>query len=273
MSGVPYESSHREGWTDVSDPGGGIDPDRPTSPTPTTGRTSSTSEVAGAEAGQVKATAVDAGRDVAATAKGEAQDVAAELGDRATDLVGTALGEVRTQAQDQQQRLVGGMHTAASELGDMASSSQQSGIATEVTQQVSQRLEQAASWLEHREPSDVLEEVRGFARRQPVAFLVGAGLAGLVVGRLARGVVANRTELDTPSGSRDTTPAPAYREGAVTSGRDATGYSMSGSPRVVEQQGARGAPVREDGVPGPVVAAPGTASGEWIGQTDPGVNR
>ena len=46
----------------------------------------------------------------------------------------------------------------------------------------------AASWLEQREPADLLDEVRNFARRRPGTFLIGAAVAGLAAGRLTRGL-------------------------------------------------------------------------------------
>lgn len=169
----------------------------------------STSEAARDEATQTKDAAVGAAQDVAATAKQEAAGVAAEVQDRAADLVGQVAGELQSQGRTQQQRLAGGLSSAGHELDQMASGSNGDGVATQVTRQVSQQLSRAGEWLDGREPSDVLDEVRGFARRQPVAFLIGAGLAGFVVGRLARSVVANRTELDSPpSSSGSTRPRP-----------------------------------------------------------------
>ena len=54
----------------------------------------------------------------------------------------------------------------------MAAKGSQSGMATEVARQASERIHGAASWLEHREPGDLFDEVRNFARRRPGAFLI-----------------------------------------------------------------------------------------------------
>jgi hypothetical protein len=64
----------------------------------------------------------------------------------------------------------------------------QSGVATDVAQQAAERIHGVASWLEQREPADVLQAVRDFARRRPGVFLAGAVAAGLAAGRLTRGV-------------------------------------------------------------------------------------
>jgi hypothetical protein len=51
-----------------------------------------------------------------------------------------------------------------------------------------------ADWLEQREPGDLLDEVRRFARRRPGAFVLGALVAGVVAGRMTRGIVAARSD-------------------------------------------------------------------------------
>jgi hypothetical protein len=73
-----------------------------------------------------------------------------------------------------------------------------------VAQQAADRLNSAASWLEQREPADIMREARDFARRRPGVVLagtaatvlavrrrpglvlVGAAAAGVAVSRLAR---------------------------------------------------------------------------------------
>jgi hypothetical protein len=76
----------------------------------------------------------------------------------------------------------------ADELQEMAAKGGQSGVATEVAHQAAERIHGAASWLEQREPGDLLQAVRDFARRRPGVFLAGAVAAGLAAGRLTRGM-------------------------------------------------------------------------------------
>ena len=85
----------------------------------------------------------------------------------------------------------------------MASGEPQSGPLTDLAQQAASKAEEIGRWLENREPSDVLEEVKRFARRRPVMFLGLSALAGIVVGRLARGAVAANTSLDSPDSGSD----------------------------------------------------------------------
>jgi hypothetical protein len=132
----------------------------------------------------------DAGGQVAQTATDQAKGVVTETGRQARDLLGEAQGQARDQASVQQQNAAQQLRTVAGELHEMVAKGGQSGLATEVARQAADRMEGAASWLEQREPGDLLEGVRDFARRRPGAFLVGAAVAGLAVGRLTRGLTA-----------------------------------------------------------------------------------
>ena len=73
----------------------------------------------------------------------------------------------------------------------MASSSQQSGIATGLAGQAGDRVQSVAGWLEQRQPGEVLDDVRDFARRRPGTFLAAAAAVGLIGGRLTRGLTAS----------------------------------------------------------------------------------
>jgi hypothetical protein len=63
-----------------------------------------------------------------------------------------------------------------------------SGPAHELVRQATDKIEDLAGWLQNREPADLLDEVRSFARRKPGTFLLGAAVAGVVAGRLTSGV-------------------------------------------------------------------------------------
>jgi hypothetical protein len=159
----------------------------------------STADVAKREGSAVKDTAVDAGKNVAATAKDEAGSVVAETKAQAKSLLGSVTSEVRDQAGSQQQKIASSVHSFSQELTGMASGSSESGPLTDLAQQAAQKGGEIAQWLETREPSDVLAEVKSFARRRPVTYLALCGLAGIVAGRLTRGAVAANTSIDSPS--------------------------------------------------------------------------
>ncbi|GMA87937.1 hypothetical protein GCM10025868_31870 [Angustibacter aerolatus] len=81
----------------------------------------------------------------------------------------------------------------------MAKGSQEQGLASDLARQVADRTHTVAGWLDDREPGDVLDEVRSFARQRPGAFIGIAALAGVVVGRLGRGLKDGPPETSTSS--------------------------------------------------------------------------
>jgi hypothetical protein len=161
----------------------------------------STTDVAKGEAAAVKDTAVDAGKQVASTAKDEAANVASEAKYQAKNLVSTATSEVRNQASTQQGRLASTLRGYTDELQGISQGNAPSGVVGDLVQQVASKGSEIAEWLENREPADVLEELRRYARRRPVMFLAFCGLAGVVAGRITRGAVAANTSVDSASPS------------------------------------------------------------------------
>jgi hypothetical protein len=160
--------------------------------TPTGGPTQ---QVARDEAADVGRTTAEAGRHVAETARDQAGQVAGEAKRQARDLIGEARGQVTEQARNGQHKAAEGLDALAGELRQMADRSDQSGPASELARQAADKAADFAEWLNRREPGDLIEEVRGFARRRPGVFLLGAAFAGVLAGRLTRGVVdANRQD-------------------------------------------------------------------------------
>ena len=98
----------------------------------------------------------------------------------------------------------------------------QSGIATDLAQQAATRVHDVAGWLESRNPGEIVDELRGIARRRPGAFLLGAVAAGVVAGRLTRGAVdAARSDDDsTPTAAEGQAPVASYGVPATTGGPD-----------------------------------------------------
>jgi hypothetical protein len=162
----------------------------------------STTGVAKDEAANLKDTAVDAGKEVAGTAKDEAVNVVSEAKYQAKSLLSTATSEVQNQASTQQGRLASTLRGYADELQGISQGNAPSGVMGDLVQQAASKGSQIAQWLEDREPADVLDELRRFARRRPVMFLALCGFAGVVAGRITRGAVAANTSVDSPSPAR-----------------------------------------------------------------------
>ena len=154
---------------------------------------------------QTASTAADEGKHVAAVVGEEAQNVAGQAKDQVRELLDETIGQVNEQSRTQLDRLVGTLKSVSTDLESMASSAD-SGLATQLTQQVAERARGLSTHLDGREPSDVLDDVRRFARRRPGLFLVGALSAGVVVGRLARGAKQAHHQ-ETSSSATTGTPA------------------------------------------------------------------
>jgi len=193
----------------------------------------------------VAGTASDAGRHVAGVAGEQAGQVASEASQQVRDLVHQTRGELTEQAATQQKRVAGGLRSLGEELHSMAQNSEQRGPATDLVKQAAERTGKVASWLEDREPGNVVDEVTRFARRRPGAFLAIAAGAGLLVGRLGRGLKsANEDSLgsgsDRSHGSPDT-----GRQGNVQPLPPSSGYEQGGyqgAPAYPQTPGYQSAP-------------------------------
>jgi hypothetical protein len=226
----------------------------------------STVDTAKSEAGNIKDTAAGAASDVKDVAKGEVSNVASEAKYQAKNLVDQTRSELRGQVGNQQSLLASRLNSWASELGSMASKSDDSGPMTELAQEASRRVGEFSHWLDNHEPSDLLDEVKRFARRRPGTFLALAAAAGVVAGRVTRGAVAANTSVDS---DRDATPARAYDSGTYDRGGYDSGLPGGGAygargyePRYGEVAGETS--YQGGGMPAPGQYAGGTAApGEY----------
>ncbi|MEV0157491.1 hypothetical protein AB0H57_27715 [Micromonospora sp. NPDC050686] len=158
--------------------------------TPTTSTYESTNGGVRDQARQVGADAANAGGQVAGTAKEQGKEVVSEATRQARNLYGEARNQLTAQSSQQQQRAAGGLRSLAEEMRTMAQNGGGSGPVTELAHQAADRVHGVAGWLEQREPGDLLNEVKSYARRNPGTFLVGAALLGVVAGRLTRNISA-----------------------------------------------------------------------------------
>jgi hypothetical protein len=150
----------------------------------------STGTNTGNRAEELKGTVTEQSGQVAGTAKEQAKEVASEATERGRDLAREARSQVRDQADAQRERLAGTLHQLGDELRSMAGGNEGPGVATELARQAADRVHGLGDYVERHQPGDVLDEVRAFARRRPGTFLVAAAAAGVLAGRLTRGVKA-----------------------------------------------------------------------------------
>ena len=171
-------------------------------------------------------TATDEGKRVAGVAAEEVKGVASEAKTQVRHVLDETRTEANDQAKAQRDRLVETLRTFGDDLEQMASQSSSSGLANDLARQAAERARGISSSLEGREPGDLLQDLRGFARRRPGMFLLGALAAGFMAGRLARGAAATSddstsTDEFAPANTKMAVPpVPSYSaEGGVTEDR------------------------------------------------------
>lgn len=198
---------------------------------------SSTKDTAKEQASQVGSTAKQAGTQVAGTAKDQAVQVASETKTQARNLMNETKTQVQQQAGQQKEKAAGGLRTISDELRSLASGDiqpGQSGMVTDYANQAADKVQQFATWIESREPGELIDDLRNAARRKPGVFLIGAATAGILAGRLTRGAVdAKRSESDS-STSYDNgnfgQPGAAF---ANTGGQPLTGSALDRDEDIV----------------------------------------
>ena len=170
---------------------------------PVWGEQQGTADVVKDQASDLGRSSAQTGKHVADVAREQASEVAAEAGRQGRDLLQQAQGQLEVQAAQGQQRLANRLLSLSDELRSMADASGQGGMAADLAHQVASRVRDAGEWLGDRKPGQVMDEVQSFARRKPAVFVVLAAGAGLVAGRLTRGVK------DASSDGSASTVAPA----------------------------------------------------------------
>jgi ElaB/YqjD/DUF883 family membrane-anchored ribosome-binding protein len=194
--------------------------------------TGGTADAAKEQGQQLASETAESGKHVANVAKDEVKSVAGEAGTQARNLLGTAQSQLASQASDQKNTLVEWLRSLADELGSMADTSRQgaedessstNGVAAQFAQRAQGYAHNSASWLDDHEPSQIFNEVGRFARRRPGVFLAVAAAAGVVAGRLTRGLTAS-SEDEGPSYN----PTTSYDRGVSASDLSTTGYAGTG---------------------------------------------
>lgn len=141
------------------------------------------------EAGQVADTARDAAGELAGTAREEVGHVRDEAMQQVRGLTDTAATQLREQAGTQKDRAAQQARTVTDDLQRVARGEQaQSDLVSGAISAVAQQAERLTHRLETAEPAELLDDVRSFAARRPGTFLALALGAGLVAGRLTRGL-------------------------------------------------------------------------------------
>jgi hypothetical protein len=201
------------------------------------------------QAQQAAGSATDEGKRVAGVAQDEIKNVTAEAQNQLRGILEQATSQVDEQSREQQGRLAETVRTFGDDLHGMTSQDDGGGMAAQLVRQIADQARGLASHLENREPRELLEDVRSFARRRPGTFLLGALAAGVVVGRVAGGAKAAQ---DNPSAadasvSGGTTSKP--RAGLTADSRPTSKGDGPADSRLQTDLGAKGVEISEAGVP------------------------
>ena len=193
---------------------------------PTTGG-DKTRDVAKEEAKGTAQDAAQAGKQTAETAKQQAGEVVGEAKSQAQMLLGEAKDQLTSQGSAQKEKAASGLRTLADELTGLVNGDvTQPGLASDLARQASDRVRTAADMLENRQPSELLDDVRRFARQRPGTFLLTAAAIGFIGGRLTRGIAAEAHD-DSSGQSTGTGYAGGY--GSATGTGYATGPTVPAS--------------------------------------------
>ena len=148
-----------------------------------------TVSVAADATSQVAGTAAEGVSQVASEARESAAQVTKQASEQARELVSQAQNDLREQASSQTQRAASGMKDVSQKVRALADGkTNEAGPALDVAKQISEKIDEAASWLDQRGFDGAVQEVANLARRRPGAFLLSAAATGFVVGRLGRGL-------------------------------------------------------------------------------------
>ncbi|MFI9241447.1 hypothetical protein ACIGXF_02400 [Streptomyces sp. NPDC053086] len=135
-----------------------------------------------ATAGQAK----QAATEVAGTAAEQTRAVVGEARQQVGTVIDQVCSRVADEAEGQTRRAADALRQWSQDLSGIAENAQQDSPARSLAAQAADKGHRAADYLEKQGAQGVVSDLQQFARRRPGAFLGGALLAGLAVGRLAK---------------------------------------------------------------------------------------
>jgi hypothetical protein len=144
--------------------------------------------------------AADATREqasqVAGTAKEQVSDVMQQAREQAQSTAHRVQDDVRTRANEEATKFAETLRQASQQMNAMADAgasteSGQPALASSLVREGAQATQRLAERLDQGGVDAVLADVRTWARRNPGGFLLGAAVAGFVVGRAARNLTGD----------------------------------------------------------------------------------
>lgn len=146
-----------------------------------------TKAVAAEQAKQVASTAGEGAKEVVGEARQQAREVAGVARDQAMDAMRSAQGELRGHASQQTDRAAVGLASFADQIKALVDGrTDEAGQAADYARQAGDKVSQLAGRLQDGGFDGLVDDLRGFARRRPGLFLIGAAAAGFAAGRMIR---------------------------------------------------------------------------------------
>ena len=166
--------------------------------------------------GTVLEEAKEQARSVADTAVAQTKGVFANIG-----------SDLSKEAQSQKLRMAKGLDGFSTELDDVALKG--TGRVPSFAGEAADRTRSLSRWLENTDTADMVRSVEDFGRRRPALFILGTAVAGMVAGRLTRGMIddrspgANTADTRTPNTVvYPTVSAPVIPTGSAPAGAGST---------------------------------------------------
>jgi len=121
------------------------------------------------------------------TAGTQTREVLRETTEQARSAFGNVQEDLRARANEEASKFARSLHDAGRQMQAMAQSgAEQPTIATNLMREGAHAAERLASRLDEGGVDRVAADIRSWARRNPGGFLLGAGVVGFAMGRLAR---------------------------------------------------------------------------------------
>lgn len=169
---------------------------------------------------------VQAAQDEAHAVKDQAREAAAEMKEGAREMADDVKEQVRATAAKQKdaaaQQVDGWAHALKTASDDLRDRGQESASAW--IRQAAVSLERASGTMRERDLDDLIGTVEDFARRQPVAFIGGAVIAGFGLARLIKSSADRRRSTAAGSHVGEESAAAGTRYGEYRGTAAGTGY-------------------------------------------------
>jgi hypothetical protein len=187
----------------------------------------------GSAAGQVAGVVVNEANQVAGMTRDESRDVMDEAKHQATSMMHDLSATIQELVEDEASKFAQSLHDAGRQMLSMADTVDDQSLAAGVVRESARAAERLASHLDAGGLDRAMADVRSYARRNPGGFLLGAAVAGFVLGRVARNLPGQRDGHDTAGmiepNDTATSPSAGAAPGDAVPGLNSPGEASGGA--------------------------------------------